>query len=350
MHGRLRARPGALEPRRRPGRLQRQAPGPRHGPIRADHGGRHPPRPGDGGRPREPGHQWARGVHAGQRVHPGRVARSAASGWRRASRPTASPGRAGSAARSRAGSSTANRSWTSGRWTSGGSARHTARSATRWPGRSRTTRPTTTSTTRTRSASPAVPCARRPRTSCCASSVRPSARSRAGSVRTGSRVERGSRRRGASAARLGGQALVAGDRGRGARDAHVRRSVRRELVREARGVRPRLDGVARLDVRQRHRSGGRIGRLHPAARSARRDPGGPHRHATGPRSIPPGHRDGLREPRCGVAAAAHAGGWIGRAPRRDRSAWCASGSGGRELATSSARSPDTTSRTRRSRS
>ena len=31
VHGRLRARPGALEPRWRPGRLQRQAPGPGHG-------------------------------------------------------------------------------------------------------------------------------------------------------------------------------------------------------------------------------------------------------------------------------------------------------------------------------
>ena len=48
MHGRLRARPGAVVARRHPGRLQRQAPGARHGALRADHGRRHQARPGDG--------------------------------------------------------------------------------------------------------------------------------------------------------------------------------------------------------------------------------------------------------------------------------------------------------------
>ena len=43
VHGRLRARPGAVVARRHPARLQRQAAGPRLAAVRADHGGRHPP-------------------------------------------------------------------------------------------------------------------------------------------------------------------------------------------------------------------------------------------------------------------------------------------------------------------
>ena len=87
------------------------------------------------------------------------------------------------------------------------------------------------------------------------------------------------RRRGAPAARLGGHALVAGDRRRGARDADGRRPVRRELVRQARGQRPGRDGVPRLDVRATTSiASRRVDRLHPAARPAGRDPGGPHGH------------------------------------------------------------------------
>ena len=56
------------------------------------------------------------------------------------------------------------------------------------------------------------------------------------------------------------------------------RAVRRDLVRQARGRRPGRDRVPRPDVRERHRSAGRVDRLHPAARSARRDPGGPDGH------------------------------------------------------------------------
>ena len=40
--------------------------------LRADHGGRDPARPGHGRRRRQPDHQRPGGVHAGQRVHPGR--------------------------------------------------------------------------------------------------------------------------------------------------------------------------------------------------------------------------------------------------------------------------------------
>ena len=125
VHGRLRARPGAVVARRHPGRLQRQAPGARHGALPADHGGRHPARPGDGRRGRQPGHQRPRGLHAGQRVHPRRIGGAVASSWPPGSRRTASPARAGSGARWRRGSSTASPSSTSGRWTSGGSGRPT---------------------------------------------------------------------------------------------------------------------------------------------------------------------------------------------------------------------------------
>ena len=62
VHGRLRARPGAVVARRRPARLQRQAPGARLAALRGDHGGRHPARPGDRRRRRQPDDQRARGA------------------------------------------------------------------------------------------------------------------------------------------------------------------------------------------------------------------------------------------------------------------------------------------------
>ena len=163
VHGWLRARPGAVVARWHPGRLQRQAAGARHGAFPVDHGGRHPARPGDGRRWRQPGHQRPRGLHARQRVHPRRVGGRVASSSRPGSRRTGSPAQVGSGARWRRGSSTASPSSTSGRWTSGASGRRIEARATRWPARSRTTRPTTTSTTRTRSGSPGGRCGwRRP--------------------------------------------------------------------------------------------------------------------------------------------------------------------------------------------
>ena len=50
VHGRLRARPGAVVARRRPGGLQRPAARAGLAALRVDHGGRDPPRPGDRGR------------------------------------------------------------------------------------------------------------------------------------------------------------------------------------------------------------------------------------------------------------------------------------------------------------
>ena len=123
MHGRLRARPGAVVARRRPGRLQRQAAGARHG--RASR--RSWPAPSGASR-RWPTRasiaddQRARGLHARQRVHPRRIGGPRVLRRRRVLAPTGSPAPAGSAARSRRGSSTASRSSTCGRWTSGGSA------------------------------------------------------------------------------------------------------------------------------------------------------------------------------------------------------------------------------------
>ena len=132
--------------------------------LRADHGGRHPARAGDGRCRRQPGHQRPGGRSRPTTSSSSANPRSAGSSSPPGSRPTASPARAGSAARWRPGSSRANPSSTSGRWTSAGSGRPIGRSATRWRARSRTTRPTTTSTTRTRSASPAGRCGRRRRT------------------------------------------------------------------------------------------------------------------------------------------------------------------------------------------
>ncbi len=65
-------------------------------------------------------------------------------------------------------------------------------------------------------------------------------------------------------------------------------------------------GVPRAHVRQRHRPSRRLDRLHAAARSARRHPGGPHGHADRARDVPARDRHGRREPRRGVASGAPA--------------------------------------------
>ena len=86
VHGRLRARPGAVVARRDPAGLQRQAARPGLAPLRADHGRRHPARARRSPTPRQPDDQRAGGLHAGQRVHPRRDPRSAASSSRPGSR------------------------------------------------------------------------------------------------------------------------------------------------------------------------------------------------------------------------------------------------------------------------
>ena len=135
----------------------------------------------------------------------------------------------------------------------------TARRATRSPARARSTRPTTTSSTPTTSGRAGRPLRRLAR-------VRVARRARRGvrrEVGLGAgqlvRGQRGGGRRVAAPARLGGHALVAGDRRRAPRLPRGRRAVRRVLVRQARGRRPGRGGVPRAAVRQPRRARGRAG-------------------------------------------------------------------------------------------
>ena len=73
------------------------------------------------------------------------------------------------------------------------------------------------------------------------------------------RRQRGCGRRVAAPARLGGHALVAGDRRRAPRLPRGGRAVRRVLVRQARGERAGRGGVPRAAVRQPRRARGRAG-------------------------------------------------------------------------------------------
>ena len=136
------------------------------------------------------------------------------------------------------------------------------------------------------------------------------------------RVQRGGRRRGPPTARLGGDALVARDRRRGARDAGGGRPLRRDVVRQARGRRAGRHGVPRADVRERHRPGGRLDRLHPAPEPPWRDRGRPDGHADGAGGVPDRHRHGLRQSRRGVAAGAPPGRRLGGAARSTSARVC----------------------------
>ena len=225
MHGRLRARPGAVGARRHPGGLQRQAARARLAALRADHGGRDPARPGDRRRRRQPHDQRAGGVHAGQRVHPRRVRGPRVLRGRRLLRPR---DRGRRRHRPADGDVDRRRRARAGPLEDGHPAVRagsTARRRTRWRARSRTTRPTTTSTTRTRSASRAVRCGRRRPTSALAG-LGASFGEKSGWERPNWFESNAvGRRRVAPAARLGRPALVAGDRGRGAgHPAHGRAS------------------------------------------------------------------------------------------------------------------------------
>ena len=230
MHGRLRARPGAVVARRHPGRLQRQAAGARHGPLRADHGGRDPARPGDGRRAASAGSST--GPEAFTPDNEFILGESEVRGFFVA---------AGFSAHGIAGAGGIGRQMAT--WIVDGAARARpledghppvragvpVAGATRSRARSRTTRPTTTSTTPTRSASPAGRCGRRRPTTTSSALGRVLRRE----VRLGApelvRVER--RRPGDEAlrpARLGRAALVAGHRRRGARHPAGGRPLRRD--------------------------------------------------------------------------------------------------------------------------
>ena len=81
--------------------------------------------------------------------------------------------------------------------------------------------------------------------------------------------------RDAPAARLGGPALVSGDRRRGPGDAPGRRDLRRDELHQDRSGRTRRGRVPRPAVRERGRRSGRAGRLHGDAEPAWRDRDGP---------------------------------------------------------------------------
>ena len=155
----------------------------------------------------------------------------------------------------------------------------TVRRPTPWPGRPRSTRPTTTSTTRTRSARPAGRSGRRRPTSCWPALGRSVRREVGLGAAQLVRVERARRRRVAPAARLGRDALVAGDRRRGAGHAACGRPVRRVVLRQARGrsVPARCGFLQRLCAND---VDGPVGRIvyTSAARPARRDPVRPDGH------------------------------------------------------------------------
>ena len=275
--------------------------------LRVDHGGRHPAGPGDGRRGRQPGHQRPRGVHAGQRVHPRRIGGRAGSSSPPGSRPTASPG-AGGIGRQMATWIVEGEpeldlwkmdirrfgpAYRSQRYTL---ARSIENYATyydiHYPNEERQAgRPLRTSPTYETLAG-----ARRV--------VRREVRLGAPEL---VRVERRGRRRGAPPARLGGSALVAGDRRRGARDADGRRAVRRDVVRQARG--------RRAGRRRRSSSAcapttstGPVGSIVYTQLLDRR--GGIQADLTvtrlGARDVPARHRDGGRQPRRGLAAPAPA--------------------------------------------
>ena len=114
------------------------------------------------------------------------------------------------------------------------------------------------------------------------------------------------RRRGAAPARLGGAALVAGDRGRVRRGRRARGADRPVLVREDRRARARRLRVPRPHVRERGRPPARLGHLHAAAQRARRHRGRRHARAARERPLPLRHRHGVRlaQPRLAAPAPA----------------------------------------------
>ena len=135
---------------------------------------------------------------------------------------------------------------------------------------------------------------------------RRSARSPAGSARTGSSRtppagDEALRPRG-----WAGRALVAGDRRRGARDAHGGRPVRRDVVRQDRDRRAGCRRLPRSGCAPTTSTAGRPDRLHAAAQPARRHRVRPDRHPGHGRPLPARHRDRVRPARPGLAAAAPA--------------------------------------------
>ena len=106
------------------------------------------------------------------------------------------------------------------------------------------------------------------------------------------------RRRGVAApARVGGDALVAGDRRRAPRHARARGPVRRVVLLEARDRGPGRSGVPGRAVRQQRGGRARRDHLHADAQPPRRDRVRLHRHARRGGAVLDRHRHRLRQPR-----------------------------------------------------
>ena len=99
---------------------------------------------------------------------------------------------------------------------------------------------------------------------------------------------------------LGRRALVDGDRHRASGDPPHRRAVRRIVLRQVRGRRPRRARPARSPRGQRRRPRRRDDHVHPTAQLARRHRERPHHHPAGHRPLPRGHRHGVRRSGPGV--------------------------------------------------
>ncbi len=111
------------------------------------------------------------------------------------------------------------------------------------------------------------------------------------------RFERGSCARGTPAARLGRRAVVHRDRRRAPRHPGTGRAVRRDELREVRGLGPGRIGPAAAPVRERRRRARRPRRLHADVEPPRRDRIGSHGHTSRPRSVPARDGNRLREQR-----------------------------------------------------
>ena len=111
------------------------------------------------------------------------------------------------------------------------------------------------------------------------------------------RAERRGRRRVAAPARLGGPALVAGDRRRAPRHARDGGALRRDVVRQDRGLGRRRGRVPRAPLRQPRRPRRRRDHLHVDAERARRHRVRLHRHAARGGSLPHRHRHRVRPAR-----------------------------------------------------
>ncbi len=136
-------------------------------------------------------------------------------------------------------------------------------------------------------------------------------------------------RRVAPAARLGGEAVVAGDRRRAPRVPRGRGALRRELVREDRRLGRGRCRLPRTAVRQPRRTRGRPGHVHADAEPARR-----HRvrlHGDAPRGGPLSHRhrNRVRPARPRVARAARPGRRLRPRSPMSRRSTRATGSGAR---------------------